>query len=210
MSVWLDVGSTRLAMTPAGPRVAALVRTVEATAILDLNQPVTTIALALARRLPDMPAVVPGGVVALRHPLHIKLRRSYRAITALRYAGDLPAGATLIVGRDVLEQEPLALDFAAGRIATVDGRPLAQRYTPLALTVRDDGYAIVAGAEVVPFRTMVTSAATPNRTVRFGDTMLPIHDDGNGRRWFGWDSLAGGRIVLDLRHKTIWIGKASA
>lgn len=215
MPVWHTIQSDQIAVTQSGLHVAAMVRTIAVKAILNPDAATTTIAEPLAKRLPHMPDRSEGtattDALPLRPTIDVKLRSTYRPISKAKFGAVGPDGVMLDVGRDVLTQEMVRLDFARGRIATVgktDMASLSSRSVPLRLTLTTDGYSASWGDSPIPFH--ADAARLPPsvvRTVTYGALTLPVHDDGRGGRWIGWDAFAGKRIVLDLPHATIWIEK---
>ena len=218
MPVWHTIQSDQIVVVPSGLRVAAIVRTVHAEAVLDPDAATTTIAEPLARRLPAMPdqarRAFQADVLTLPHRIDVTLRTAHHPIGEARFAAALPDGAELSVGRDVLVQEAFRLDFVANRIAALapsDEPGLARGFTPLRLTLTGKGYVAAFGDKPLAFRS--DASRTPGsvvRTIAYGALTLPIHDAGRDGRWIGWDAFAGRRIVLDLAHRTIWIEKPAS
>ncbi|RMB35821.1 hypothetical protein C8J47_1342 [Sphingomonas sp. PP-F2F-G114-C0414] len=215
MPVWHTLQSDQILVTQSGLHVAAMVRTIAVKAVLDPDAATTMIAEPLAKRLPHMPdhaaRTATTDALPLRPTIDVKLRATYRPISQAKFGAVAPDGTMLDVGRDVLTQEMLRLDFGTGRIAAVgksDMASLGNRSVPLRLTLTTDGYSAAWGDSPIPFH--ADAARQPSsvvRTVTYGALTLPVHDDGRGGRWIGWDAFAGKRIVLDLPHATIWIEK---
>lgn len=215
MPVWHTIQSDQIIVTPSGLHIAAMVWTIAVKAILDPDTATSLIAEPLAKRLPHMPDPSARTSAASALPLHpeidVKLRASYHPISQARFGPAEPDGTTLEVGRDVLTQEAVQLDFVRGRIAAVGKTEMASlqsRSTAIRLTLTANGYSATWGATSIPFHTSADQKpAGVAGSVTFGALTLPVHDDGRGDRWFGWDAFAGKRIVLDLPHRTIWIEK---
>ncbi len=215
MPVWHTIQSDQIMVTPSGLHIAAMVRTIAVKAILDPDAATSLIAEPLAKRLPHMPDPAARASTTAALPLHpeidVKLRASYHPISQARFGPAEPDGTTLEVGRDVLTQEAVQLDFVRGRIAAVGKTEMASvqtRFTPIRLTLTANGYSATWGATSIPFHTSADQKpAGVARSVTFGALPLAVHDDGRGSRWFGWDAFAGKRIVLDLPHRTIWVEK---
>lgn len=218
MPVWHTIQSDQIMVTPSGLHIAAMVRTIAVKAILDPDTATSLIAEPLAKRLPHMPDPSARASTTAALPLHpaidVKLRATYHPISQARFGPAEPDGTMLEVGRDVLTQETVQLDFVRGRIAAVGKAEMASlqtRFTPIRLTLTANGYSAAWGATSIPFHTGADQEpAGVARSVAYGALTLAIHDDGQGSRWFGWDAFAGKRIVLDLPHRTIWIEKPDA
>lgn len=218
MPVWHTIQSDQIMVTPSGLHIAAMVRTIAVKAILDPDAATSLIAEPLAKRLPDMPdqsaRTSATGALPLHPAIDVKLRATYHPISQARFGPVGPDGTMLEIGRDVLTQETVQLDFGQGRIAAVgkaDMASLQTRFTPIRLTLTANGYIAAWGAAAIPFHTSAGhEPAGIARSVTYGALTLAVHDDGRGDRWFGWDAFSGKRIVLDLPHRTIWIEKPGA
>lgn len=218
MPVWHTLQSDRIVVTRSGLHVAAMVRTIAVKAVLDPDAATTTLAEPLAKRLPHMPAqstrTATADALPLRPSINVKLRSAYHPISRAMFGAVAPDFTTLDVGRDVLTQETVRLDFVTNRIAAVGKAEMASldsRFIPLRLTLTDTGYTAAWGDTPIAFHATADHLpASVVRAVTYGTLTLPVHDDGSGGRWIGWDAFAGKRIVLDLPHAEIWIEKPGA
>lgn len=145
-----------------------------------------------------------------------------RTIAATPPVADQPPGVALTIGRDLIDRDPIAIDFPARQVRLLSAHDAAVReahmtaipVTPAAdggLTVPlaiDDGPAVPAPLDLASPTGVAGPAITGTSRVRIGDVAIAgVGATAAVHPAVGLLAFARSTVIFDLGHGRIWIAR---